>query len=103
MPGHHRTEIAKVLWPDAGLAQIDFDDGDRPPLPGLGDWFAGLIEHRRDHPAVLGFHEGADDDVNMILTRAGLDQQRIAAINRPRDVRVRLGLVVVTSGAVSCS
>ena len=85
MPGHHRAEVAEVVWPHVGLAQIDFSDGDRAPLRGLGYRFAGLIENRRNHPAVLRFHESAADDVNVVFARASLGQQRIAAINRPRN------------------
>ena len=76
MPRHHRAEVAQVVWPDAGLAQINFRDGDGAPLAGLGDGFSGLIKDRRNHPAILRLHEGAADKIDVILAGAGLGCRR---------------------------
>ena len=85
MARNHRTEIAEVVRAYVGLTQLDFRHGDRAPGVRLGNRLAGLIEDRREHPAVLWGHERAADEVDMVLTCARLRQLWVATPDRPRD------------------
>lgn len=72
MPFDHRMKVAEVVGAMVGVAEIDFGDDDRAPMFSFGERATALVVDGRVHPAILGFHERAADDEDVIFTSAGL-------------------------------
>src|SRR6059036_861765 len=84
MAGNLRLEIAEAR-PIEPLVQVHFRDRHSAPLLRLGEHFAFAVVNRRDHPVARRVGVSAADEIDVIFTRPGGDEQWVAAPNREGD------------------
>src|SRR5437867_1896052 len=78
VPGNLRFEVAEA-GPVEAAVQIDFGDGDGPPLLRLGEGAAVVAVDGGDRPVVGNLGVGAAHQVDVVLAGAGGGEERVAA------------------------